>query len=133
MLLDGLDRVDRLAIGQDLDYSMLQPFANPNPANFALFAYLGVPPSYLELTLPFGIGPVLWLPCTASPANPIGFLVTNSTGLDPCPQLVSSTPTPWRFTHVGGLPFPLTVTFYGIVEETPATLSVTNAVVLVIG
>ncbi|MCB9832338.1 MAG: S8 family serine peptidase [Planctomycetes bacterium] len=129
----GLDRTVHAAIGQDLDYSMLQPFANPNPANFALFAYLGVPPSYLELTLPFGIGPVLWLPCTASPANPIGFLVTNSTGLDPCPQLVSSTPTPWRFTHVGGLPFPLTVTFYGIVEETPATLSVTNAVVLVIG
>ena len=124
----GRDRTVEAAIGSSLSYSMLQPTANPNPAHFALYAYLGEPPSYLNLTLPSGIGPALWVPCSATPGNPIGLLVTNSTFADPCPQLVASTPTPWHFEDTVGIPFPITVTFYGIIQE-PA-LKVTNAIVL---
>ncbi|MFT7616516.1 MAG: hypothetical protein ACI97A_000138 [Planctomycetota bacterium] len=128
----GADRIIFANVNEELSYSMLQPQANPNPAHFGLYGYLGLPHQNLTLTIPYGIGAALWLPCSATPANPVGFLITNSTLLDPCPQLVASTPTPWHFTDTVGIPFPIVVTFYGIIEETPSSLKVTNAIILVI-
>ena len=126
----GADRRVEVGLNEDVTYTMLQPLDNPNPANFAIYVYVGLPPSFLSVNLPFGIGDVLWTPCSAVSTNPTGFLVTNSTGLDPCPQLAVSTPTPWHLIASGSLPFPIQLTFYGIIEETATTLGVTNAIVL---
>ncbi len=126
----GSNRTIISGISEPLQYTMAQPTGNPLPSHFALYGYLGFPLTNLQFTLPFGIGPALWIPCTATPANPIGFLITNSTFADPCPQLVASTPTPWHFTDTVSVPFPIVVTFYGIIEEGNGALKVTNSIIL---
>ncbi|HGY90471.1 MAG TPA: VCBS repeat-containing protein [Planctomycetes bacterium] len=114
-------------VGLDAPFTltMLQPPANPFPAPFAIGAYIGLSDVGDVTPLPFGAGNAC---IPAIPGNPGYFVLTNSF-IPPPNGLVSSTPTPWSWSH-GGLPFPFTLTLQGVIQGTPSLVQLTNAVAL---
>ncbi len=129
----GADRRVEATIGQSNSMSMLHPPTNLVPSHFAVYGFFGIPGPHDSVSLPFGIGDMIVLPCPLYPwGHPLLFTFTNSTAVDVCGQLIVSHPTPWNSGPQIPVFFPLTLTFQGVVEETTGNFSVTNAIVLVI-
>ncbi len=114
-------------LGSQSIVTMDQPPTNPQPAGYALFSALGEVTMGHDFALPFGIGPMSFVPCPAAPwLFPLTFVYAASIGLGPCSPIYPSLPAPWSSGPGPAIFFPLTLTFQGVIEETPGIYRVTN-------
>lgn len=121
-------RVD-VATFAPISITLSQPPTNPLPAPFAIYGFIGTPEMTEWVALPYNVGPMCFMPYTLNPTFPGGFLLANSFGNDPA-ALVPATVAPWSFTLGSGIPFPFLLTFQGVVAQDPATVRVTNGVIV---
>ncbi len=121
-------RTVSVPLGTSSTVSMLQPPNLASPAGFAILGMVGEATEQSIITVPIGIGEMTFAPCPVFPWFPILFTLTNNLGSF-CPQFVASTPTPWASFPFPAIPFPLTLTFQGVVEESPGVYVPTNMVV----
>lgn len=125
----GSDRRVEVPVSAPLTLALAQPATSGTPSRFLLFATAGVPGPADAYPLP-PLGTLCFPPCVLAPGNPALFMLADSFGTGFCgTPLLPSTPTPWSFTGPG-IPMPGQFTFQAIIEETPSTLAITNAVVL---
>ncbi len=128
----GGDRRVHQNVGEFNSISLLQPSLAQNPVDFAIFGYLAEPTAADIVTLPLGIGDMAFTPHVLIPwAYPQVFTFTHSAGAI-AGAAVGSTPTPWTSSAQAGAPFPLTVSFQAVVEESPGQLRASNCVILII-
>lgn len=123
----GTGRQVAVPLGAPLSLALAQPTTAPSPADFILWFHWGVPALNDEFASPFGS--LVFLPSQLG--NPLAVEVADTffgTGL------VGANPAPWSFVLPSGLPFPVTLTFQGVVVQSDGTtlpmLAVTNAVIL---
>ncbi len=121
-------RTVSVPLGTSTTVSMLQPPNLASPAGFAIFGMVGEATEQSIITVPLGIGEMTFAPCPVFPWFPVLFTLTNNLGSF-CPQFVPSTPTPWVSFPFPVISFPLTLTFQGVVEESPGVYVPTNMVV----
>ncbi len=121
-------RVD-VGLGQPFTLSVLQPPSAPTPSSFALWGFTGVPGPAAGIQTTFGA--MTFRPLPLDPDAPWLFTLANNLWPDPAALVVSS-PAPWSLP-VPGLPFPLTLTFQGLIVDSPgpsSPLGITNGVIL---
>ena len=111
---------------------MLQPPTTAAPALFAVFGFLGTPGPGHPFALPLGIGSMAFTPCPLAMGSAAHFMLTDNLGVPGCAAVVPSAPAPWVLRVPGGIPFPVTVTLQGVILAGPATLAVTNGVIVAI-
>ncbi|HGY90312.1 MAG TPA: hypothetical protein ENK43_03965 [Planctomycetes bacterium] len=121
-----------LAVGATFTVSMIQPPGMLSGAPFVIFGLVGPPPLVATTSLPFGLGNMAFPPCFLLPGySSITFtLASTSPTPGPCFPLLPAQPTPWTSPPSPAIPVPLTLTFQGVVEETPGAFAVTNGVVV---
>ena len=125
----GLARRVSVGLGQG---SLLQLAASPSFPNgrFLVAGALGIPDLSTVATLPAGLGAMAVPPCALAPALfPTLFTLANSFGPDPCGALVVAPPGSFSF-FIPPVPVPLDVSFQALVEDGPASLVVSNGVIL---
>jgi hypothetical protein len=127
-------RVD-VARNQSIAIAVAQPATTPFPAAFAVFGMLGVPGSADILAPGSALGIFAFTPCPASPGNPLLFTLFDNLGIGGCPAAIGLPQAPAIFTYAPGLPAPVQATLQGVIVDLsqPATLAVTNAVILNVG
>ncbi len=121
-------RTVTIPLGTSSNLSMIQPPNVSNPAGFAIFGLIGEATEQTITNVPLGIGDMTFPPCPVLPTHPALFTLTNNLGTF-CPQLVSSTPTSWTSAPFPPIFFPLTLTFQGVIEESPGVYVPTNMVI----
>ncbi len=121
-------RTVTVPLGTASTLTMLQPSNVANPASFAIFGMVGEAQFELVTTVPLGIGEMIFPPCPLLPFIPDLFTLTNNFGPS-CAQVVGSTPTPWTSIQFPPIGFPITLTFQGIIEESPGVYVPTNGVI----
>ena len=127
----GLSRTASMLAGTPFSIDMTTPPTHPGSAPFAIFGLLRAALPSDAIILPFGIGEMVFPPCPLIPVlEPLLFTLTNNAGTSPCTEVLPSTPTPWTSGVLPGIPFPITVTFQGVVEETPGVWRTTNGIIL---
>lgn len=125
----GFARKVDVPIGGSIAISVQQPPTTTIPAPFAIYGMFGVPSPMQSTALPLGIGNLVLPPCPLAPGQPTLFTLTSNVVPDGC-AVTASTPTPWRTVASQGLPFPLIVTFQGVLYDFSAGWRITNAVTL---
>ncbi len=127
------DLVNRVTvpIGSSSTMTLDQPYTNPMPSNFLIFALWGEPTVFDSYTLPGTIGDMAFVPCPAAPSlSALTFVYAGSfvfgTGCNP---LFLTGPTPWNSGPSPAIFFPLKLTFQGVIEETPGVYKVTNGII----
>ncbi len=116
-------------LGSSSTMSMLQPPNLPLPAKFVIFGFLGEANFDSVLNVPLGIGNMMFAPSPMVPPFFQSIFFTYTDNYNPAsPQLVSSTPTPWSSGLGPSIPFPLTITFQGVMEEL-GNFRPTNAII----
>ncbi|MCB9831465.1 MAG: right-handed parallel beta-helix repeat-containing protein [Planctomycetes bacterium] len=119
-------------VGAGSSVTLLQPGLATSPAQFAIFGFLAEPTSNDFVNLGSGIGEMAFTPHVLIPwAYPLVFTYTHSAGAING-ALVSSGPAPWYSGTNSAIPWPLTVSFQAIVEETAGQLRASNCVILVV-
>ncbi len=121
-------RTVTISLGTASNVSMVQPPNLPNPAGFAIFGLIGEANEQTITNVPLGIGDMTFTPCPLLSTHPALFTLTNNIGSF-CPQLVVSTPTSWTSSPFPPIFFPLTLTFQGVIEESPGVYVPTNMVI----
>ena len=117
--------------GEGLAFFVQQPPAVTTPANFVIFGTIGEPVADEAFLLPDGIGTMAFIPCPFfAAAQPFLFTLATSFSPQVCGSLVGASPTPWVSRFVPGIPFEVTLTFQGIVEDGGIGFSVTNGLIL---
>lgn len=120
----GTRRVD-VDVATPWSITIAKPFA-VSPANFILWAYIGVPPANATFSVSGVAGNMCFSPC---PADPFGtFVVATSYPTGPCPPLLFGTPAPFVI-NATPLPFPFRLTLGGVIEVTPGVLVFMNDVI----
>ncbi len=116
-------------LGSSSTMSMLQPSNLPLPAKFVIFGFLGEANFDSVVSVPLGIGNMMFAPSPLVPPffQSIFFIYTDNYNTA-SPQLVSSNPTPWTSGFGPTIPFPITLTFQGVIEEL-GTFRPTNAII----
>ena len=118
-----LRRVD-VPVAATWTLEMNQPPTTAVPARFYCAGFIAFALPNAAIPLPFGIGDFVFpLPFPGPTATT--FILAESFGLGS--GLAGATPTPWTLS-VGGVPFPIDLTFQAFIEETPGVLKTTNAV-----
>ena len=125
----GLDRRVLAPVGSAAVVTMAQPPQLSGPRSFAIFALLDRPRLSYVINVPLGIGDMAFAPCPMiTLLFPYLFTFTNNFGPDPCGEFVPSTPTPWSSPPGPAIPFPLTISLQGVIEEAPGVYVPTNLV-----
>lgn len=123
-------RVDA-TVGQPITIQMDQPPSFPGNSKFGLWVLVGAPHDLNTYEMPFGA--LMFPPSPFAPADMPGFVtLTNSFWVDST-ALLGSNSAPWTYAIPNGVPFPLTLTFQGVIEDEASgddPLGATNAVVL---
>lgn len=98
-------------------------------APFILWGTLGVPNTGNALPTPYGT--LCFLPELLFPASPLCFTLTDNFGLG-LTTLIPSSPAPWSYAQLAGIPVPIVVTLQGLMYTgvAGANYAVTNAVTL---
>ena len=116
-------------LGSSSTMSMLQPPNLPLPAKFVIFGFLGEANFDSVLNVPLGIGNMMFAPSPMVPPFFQSIFFTYTDNYNPAsPQLVSSNPTPWASGFGPTIPFPITLTFQGVIEEL-GSFRPTNAII----
>ena len=121
-------RVD-LAIGEPLAINVAQPPTTPLPANFVLWATLGIADQ--ASAFPTNWGTMAFAPYHAYPYTPWLFTIANSFGPDPFGTLAPvSWPAPWVYALGAGIPYSISVTLQALIQDGSAAggVAFTNAV-----
>lgn len=128
----GLDRSVQIPAFETIRYSVQLPRANTTGgAHFSLFAFTGIPHPKSRARLPRSTGDALWMPCTLSPMNSIGYLLAASNSDLTCPAQFEAMQAPSVVVDSVGFPASTTITVFGLIEERADGFPrVTNAVVL---
>ncbi len=121
-------RTVTVPLGTSSNLSMTQPPNLASPAGFAIFGLIGEASAANITNVPLGIGKMTFAPCSLVPTHPALFTLTNNLGTF-CPQLLVSTPTSWTSPAFPPIFFPLTLTFQGVIEESPGVYVPTNMVI----
>ena len=121
-------RTVSVPLGTASTVGMTQPMSAAGPSNFAIFGMVGEAQFELVTTVPLGIGAMVFPPCPLLPFIPDLFTLTNNFG-GSCAQVIGSTLTPWVSAPFPPVGFPVTLTFQGIIEESPGVYVPTNAVI----
>ncbi len=127
----GVLRTVTQQVGTSAVMSMLQPPHLGAPVNFIVYGYLGEAGLDEVVNVPLGIGDMSIAPEPL--AMPVGspsyFTFTDNLGTGAAVFMPSS-PTPWISSVGPVIPFPLVLTFQGIVDEGGGLYRPTNAVIL---
>ncbi len=127
----GQFRTVTVPIGTASSVAMAQPPNLTAPASFVIFGFLGEADVESALPLPFNIGTMMFAPQPMVPAFLHWLFFTYTDNFNPAaPQFTSSTMTPWNSGLGPAIPFPLTLTLQGVIEESPGNYRTTNAVIL---
>ena len=125
----GSTRRVEVMVGQPLTFDVLQPPSNPLSAPFAVFGFIGAPMLGDATVLPFNVGEMCFAPSELVPSNQALFFLASSYA--PGSTIFPfANPAPWSETIPLGIPIPFTVTFQGVISETPASLAITNGIIV---
>jgi len=129
-------RIRSVSVGEAIHIRMKAPPAGPDPAPFALYAWVGENETSNLAPQPFGLGTMCY-PTIVSGGDPQPYRIWNNIGKNPwlgtphfssvaAPSIVVSVP--------GGWPNPITVTLQGFILDNGSAAdkpaSITNAVIL---
>ncbi|MCA9322153.1 MAG: right-handed parallel beta-helix repeat-containing protein, partial [Planctomycetes bacterium] len=130
----GGDRRVVVPIGQPLSLDVALPPTHSGPsAPFIIFGVFAVPRYTDTFVLPFGVGPIAFLPCPIAPVfQPVLFTAADSYGVNICSPVAPSAPAPWSTGPLPGIPFPVRLSFQGVIDEVAGQARVTNGVILVV-
>lgn len=116
-------RVD-IALNAAINIEMVNLSMSPLPANFLLFAKVGVPGAP-DITYIPGVGTMCFAPSLLAPWDPSLFLLASS--FPTLPGLIPATSASWNST-IPGLAFPVRVTLQPVISFPPGSYWVGNAI-----
>ena len=127
----GLWRKVTVPIGTSSSLEMDQPPTAAGPVHFSVFGILGEANFDSVVTVPLGIGDMMFAPAPMIPfLHPSFFTLASTVGtLGLYAPIFNATPTPWNSGPGPAIPFPMLMTLQGIIEESPGVYVPTNALI----
>ncbi len=127
---DVLRKIE-VPIGSSVSLEMAQPAHLSGPLNFSIFGILGEANFDSVISVPLGIGDMMFAPAPMIPfLHPSFFTMASTVGqLGLYAPLFVATPTPWVSGPGPSIPIPLLLTLQGVIEESPGVFVPTNALV----